>query len=149
MFRRECKWMLFLPTMYVYYVYPVMSKCRYQQPYWLITGIVTSVTRRVPLVEQELIILPEHASSSPLFSFCHSIFSFLCNVCRSLFILFLVDTLSCLSFDIRILITPLVSSNSSYWKKAELSVILIAFNDVLCSVHATPLPFLRYQEIVN
>jgi hypothetical protein len=34
----------------------------------LITGFVTRLTRRVPLVEQELLILPEHLSSPPVFS---------------------------------------------------------------------------------
>jgi hypothetical protein len=35
---------------------------------WLITGFVTRLTRRVPLVEQELFTLPEHLSSPPVFS---------------------------------------------------------------------------------
>ena len=34
----------------------------------LITGFVTILTRRVPLVEQELLNLPEHLSSPPVFS---------------------------------------------------------------------------------
>jgi hypothetical protein len=34
----------------------------------LITGFVTRLTRRVSLVEQELLILPEHLSSPPVFS---------------------------------------------------------------------------------
>jgi hypothetical protein len=34
----------------------------------LITGFVTRLTRRVPLVEQELLTLPEHMNSSPVFS---------------------------------------------------------------------------------
>jgi len=34
----------------------------------LITGYVTRLTRRVPLVEQELITLPEHMNSTPDFS---------------------------------------------------------------------------------
>ena len=34
----------------------------------LITGFVTRLTRRVPLVEQELLTLPEHLSSPPVFS---------------------------------------------------------------------------------
>jgi hypothetical protein len=47
---------------------------------------------------------------------CYSIFSFMCMFCRSLFILlsFFFGSLCCLSFDLRILITPLVSSNSSF-----------------------------------
>jgi hypothetical protein len=35
---------------------------------WLISGFVTRLTRRVPLVEQELPTLPEHLSSPPVFS---------------------------------------------------------------------------------
>ena len=34
----------------------------------LITGFVTRLTRQVPLVEQELLTLPEHLSSPPVFS---------------------------------------------------------------------------------
>ena len=47
---------------------------------------------------------------------CYSIFSFICMFCRSLFFLmyFFFWPLCCLSFDIRILINPLVSSNSSW-----------------------------------
>ena len=45
---------------------------------------------------------------------CNSIFSFMCMFCRSLFVLFPL-VIVFLSFDLRILITPLVSSNySSY-----------------------------------
>ena len=35
---------------------------------WLITGFVTRLTRRVPLVERELHSIPEHLSSSPVIS---------------------------------------------------------------------------------
>jgi hypothetical protein len=35
---------------------------------WLITAFVTRLTRRVPLMEQELLTLPEHRSSPPVFS---------------------------------------------------------------------------------
>jgi folate-dependent phosphoribosylglycinamide formyltransferase PurN len=34
----------------------------------VITGFVTILTRRVPLVEQQLLTLPEHLSSPPVFS---------------------------------------------------------------------------------
>jgi hypothetical protein len=68
----------------------------------LITGSVTRLTRRVPLVEQELLILSEHLSSPPSFWWgsCYSIFSFMCMFCRSLFVLlyFFFWPLSCLSF---------------------------------------------------
>jgi hypothetical protein len=72
----------------------------------------------VSLMEQELLILPEHLSSTPVFSgFRFLNFSFMCVFCRSLFVLlyFFFWPLCCLFFfDIRILITPLISSNSSY-----------------------------------
>ena len=79
---------------------------------WLITAFVTRLTRRVPLVEQELLTLPKHMSSPrvtrPLV---------LCVMfCRSLFVhlSFFFWPLCCLFFfESRILITPLVSSNSS------------------------------------
>ena len=48
------------------YVPLVVSTSRSFPHLWLITGFVTRVTRRVPLVEQELLTLPEHLSS-PLF----------------------------------------------------------------------------------
>jgi hypothetical protein len=35
---------------------------------WLISGFVTRLTRRVSLVEQKLLTLPEHLSSLPVFS---------------------------------------------------------------------------------
>ena len=35
---------------------------------WLITGFVTRLAQRVPLVEQELLTLPEHMRSRPVFS---------------------------------------------------------------------------------
>ena len=88
---------------------------------WLFTEFVTRLTRRVSLVEQELPTLPEHLSSPPGFEWglCYSIFSFRCfwMLCRLLFVLlsFFFWPLCCLSFfNLRILITPLASSNSSY-----------------------------------
>jgi hypothetical protein len=73
----------------------------------------------VSLMKQELLTLPEHMSSPPVFSGLHVVWSlFFCVVlCRSLFVLFpfLVWSLGCLSFfDLRILITPLVSW--TYWE---------------------------------
>ena len=79
---------------------------------WLITGFVTRLTRRVPLVEHALLTLPVLSGDS-----CYSIFSFMCRFCRSLFVLlyFFFWSLFCLFFfDIQILITTLVSSQSSY-----------------------------------
>ena len=46
----------------------------------LITGFVIRVKGRVSLVEQELLILPEHPTSSPVFKGVVLIFRFLCSV---------------------------------------------------------------------
>jgi hypothetical protein len=76
---------------------------------WYTTGFVTRVTVRLPLMEQELLILPEH----PEFSGVHVVPSLFCSVyclvdhCLS----FLYWPLYCLSFfDSRLLITHLVST---------------------------------------
>ena len=75
---------------------------------WLITGFVTRVILRVPLVMQELLTLCGVRFARSLV---------LCVMfCRSLFVLFsfFVWSLCCLFFfDLRNLITTLVSSNSS------------------------------------
>ena len=75
-----------------------------------------------------LLTLPEHLSSPTVFSggSCNSTFSFMCMFCRLLFVLLFIFfwPLCCLFFfDIRILINPLVSSNSScknQWLKTKL-----------------------------
>lgn len=62
---------------------------------WLISLLVTKQTRRLPLVGQELLILPQHLSS-PWFMWrsCYSIFSFCVDHCR--FVIFLLsNVLSC------------------------------------------------------
>ena len=73
------------------------------------------VTRRVPLVEQELLTLPEHLSSPPFFSgvrVTRSLVLYVWFVDRCLSFFFW--PLCCLFFfDIWILIAPLVSLNSS------------------------------------
>ena len=48
---------------------------------WLIIGFVTRLTRRVPLVEQELPTLPEYLSSPQVFVRVHVIRSLLLCVC--------------------------------------------------------------------
>ena len=85
---------------------------------WLITGFGTRLTRRVPLVEKELLTLSEHLSSPAVISrvrATRSLVLCVCFVCSRLsFCTFFFWPLCCLfSFDIRILITPLVSSHSS------------------------------------
>ena len=53
----------------------------------LINRFVTRLTRRVPLIEKELVTLPEHLNS-------YSIFSVMCMFCRSLFVLLLLAIVS-------------------------------------------------------
>ena len=85
---------------------------------WLITGFLTRITRRVPLVEQELFTLLVHLRLPPFFSgnrITRSLVLCVCFVDRCLSLCtFFSWPLCCLSFDLRILITPLVSSDSSY-----------------------------------
>ena len=67
-------------------------------------------------MEQELLTLPEHLSSPPVFSgvrVTRSLALYVCFVDRCLSCTFFFLPLCCLYFDLRILITPLVSSNSS------------------------------------
>ena len=72
--------------------YVVVSICGPFPHAWLSTEFVTSVTRRVPLVEQELLTLPEHLSSPLIVSRVRAVWSLVfCVVfCRSLFVLFLL-----------------------------------------------------------
>ena len=69
---------------------------------WFITGFVTRVIRRVLHVEQERCNIPGS---------CCSIFCFLCNVlCTSLFVVMSFGhCIVCLSFDVRLLISPFLS----------------------------------------
>jgi hypothetical protein len=48
------------------YVPLVVSTSRFFPHSWLVTRFVTRLTRRVPLVEQELLTLPENLSSPPV-----------------------------------------------------------------------------------
>ena len=65
---------------------------------------------------------------SILMGSCFTIFSYMCMFCRSLFVLlyFFFWPLCCLFFDLRILIAPLVSSNSSHM------CLLLIDTDCIC-----------------
>ena len=79
-------------------------------------NLETTLTRRVPIVKEELFTLPEHPSSPAVFSgVCATRSSFMCMFCRSLFVLlyFFFCPLCCLSFDVRILISSISSKSSS------------------------------------
>jgi hypothetical protein len=65
---------------------------------WLINGFVTRLTRRMPLVEQELLTLPEHTSSHPVFSAVRVTVLCVCFVDRCLFFFLLAIVLSVLRF---------------------------------------------------
>jgi hypothetical protein len=103
---------------------------------WLVTGFVTRVARRMPLLEQELLTIPEHLCSPLVFSgFCVSRSVFLCVLCcRSLFVLlsFFVWSLLCQSFDLRVLIISLVSVNSSMYIEEEfVKLVVVTFSDIV------------------
>ena len=81
-----------------------------------------------PLVEQELLTLPEHLSTSLVSSGVRVTRSLaLYMFCTSLFVLLYIFfwSLCCLFFfDVRILITPLVSSNTScLWYRSKLDLL--------------------------
>ena len=84
----------------------------------LISGFVSRVTRRVSLVEYKLPTLPEHLGLIQVFGIRSARSLVICVLfCRSFFVLFLVffcPLCSLSFFDLRILITPLLSLTSSY-----------------------------------
>ena len=78
----------------------------------ILSIFVPRVTWRMLHMKQELLTLPEHLSSLLVFAgvFC-------VMFCRSLFVLLSLFfcLLCCLSFDLHLLITPLVSSNFNFF----------------------------------
>ena len=84
---------------------------------WLITGFVTRVTRRVPLAEQELIILPKHLSSPPvLVEFVFGLLSFLCS-CFLFVFFFLSDLLRLTNSDYPFHIFKLFENQYVAWSE--------------------------------
>ena len=70
----------------------VVNTFRFFLRSWLIIGFVTRWTRRVPLVEMELLTLPEHLGSLPVFSgvrVTRSLVVYVCFVDHCPFALFL------------------------------------------------------------
>ena len=65
---------------------------------------VTRLTRRVPLVEHELLTLQEHLSSPPVFNGHRVAQSLVLYVC--FFDIFILAIALCFPLDLRILITP-------------------------------------------
>jgi hypothetical protein len=69
---RHMNWLTVIKE-YLFHKWPrICSVFRNHNPVvphsWLVTGFVTIVTRRVQLVQQELLTLPQHLSSSPFFT---------------------------------------------------------------------------------
>jgi len=95
----------------IYRIFPVLSS------FMTYHRIVTRLIRRVPVVEQELPTLPEHLSSPLVFGgvrVTRSLVLCVCFVDRCLSFCTFILPLCCLFFfDLQIMITPLVSSNSS------------------------------------
>jgi len=99
---------------------------------WFINGCVTKVTRRMLLVEQKMFTLPEHLSSCPDLSHVRVAQSFIFYVvfCRSMFVLLFTFwwPLYCLSFNLPLLITLLVSLNLFHSMVFRFSSSLCIFN---------------------
>ena len=86
---------------------------------WLITVFVARSTRRVPLMEQELLALPKHLSSHPVYSGVHVARSLVLCVmfCRSLFVLLYFFCWPCVVCSVRFTDSdylPLITSNYFY-----------------------------------
>ena len=97
-------------------------------PLWHLQTLLTRLTRRVPLVEKEPLTLPEHLRSSPVLSgvrVTRSLVVCVCFVDHCLsFLSFFFWPLCCLFFFyLRILISPLASSNS-FWYLPEITCLL-------------------------
>jgi len=107
-------------------------------PYsWLITGFVTRLTRRVSLVEQELLTLPENLSSPPVFSgvrVTRSLVLCVCfvDLCLSPCPVFFWPLCCLFFFDLRVLIIPLVSSNSSVMQMIFFQAVRFMTHHYIC-----------------
>ena len=110
----------------------------------------------MPLMEQQLLSLPEHLSSPPGFSGVRVTRSLVLFVlfCRSLFglLYFFIWPLFYLLFsDLRILITLLVSSNSSVFLLFTVSDYPFAIFKLFClsSIYSFWLPFWYLQTLLS
>jgi hypothetical protein len=113
------------------YVPLVVNTSRSFPHLWLIAGFVTRLTRRVSLVEQELLTPPEHMSSLPVFSGVRVTRSLVLCVC-------FVDR--CLSFCPFSSGHCVVCSSSIYWFWLPLQTLLAHIFSILCCVFCFRLP---------
>ena len=130
----------------VSYVPLVVNTSRSFPHSWLITGFVTRLTRRVQLVEQELILVRNHMSSSPVFSGVHITRSLVLYVCfldrwLSFSYFFFWPLCFLFFFDIWILITPLVLKLFlilQYWQSYHIfciyQVVKFALNTIIVAI---------------
>ena len=95
---------------------------------WCSCRLSLTVGRRVSLVEQELLTLPEQQSSPPVFSGVRvaRAIVFCVVFCRSLFVLLssFLWSLSCLSFDLRLLATPLEFSKLFFLYLSQVKTLI-------------------------
>ena len=104
----------------VFWVFLLIKLFKNTSGHDILTLFLFITYHRVSLVWQELLTIFKHLRSSPIFSGVRVTWSlvFYAMSCRSLFVMssFIFWSLCCFSFfDLRILITPLVSSNPSNW----------------------------------
>ena len=98
---------VFCVTKYHGYIPLIVNTSQIFPHSWLITGFVTRLTRRVPLVDKNC--SPSGAPEiAPGFKWCscYSIFSITCMFCRSLFVLFSFGHIVLSVLWCTILITP-------------------------------------------
>jgi hypothetical protein len=128
------------------YVPLVVNTSRSFPHSWLIIGFVTRLTRRVQLVEQELILDRNHLSSPPVFSGVHITRSLVLYVCfldrwLSFSYFFFWPLYFLFFFDIWILITPLVFKLFlilQYWQSYHIfciyKVVKFALNTIIVAI---------------
>ena len=89
-----CKYVLMPPC----FAHTMLNTSRSFPHSWHINGFVTRLTWRMSLVEQELLTLPEHLSSPPVFSRVLKLYICVCFVDRCLSFFRLAIVLSVLRF---------------------------------------------------
>ena len=115
----------------------VIYKCR-EPIYFLPVSNLCSILT-LSLVEHELLTLPEHLSSPPVFSWVRvtdlQFYMYVLQIVVCPLFIFLWPLYCLFFFNIRILITPLVSSNSS--NTTETRMINIPFDQICVSRYHT------------
>jgi hypothetical protein len=144
-----------LPQLFmsIYIVELVVITSRSFPHSWLITGFVTRVKRRVPLVEQEMSTLPEHLGTSPVFSrvrvarslvFCVVLLDFLLSFCPFSFVMFVLRFAgSDYSIGIFKLFYSLYCSSYSQMKLSQLNLSMAIIE--IFAIHDVKQPTINYS----